>query len=280
MEILTKISGKLVEGCVWDEKRNILYFIDIECRKIYALEPESKELEQIELPEYVGCILLEERGTVVAALTDGLYRVDFCTKSVKKIMDIDLPQGIRFNDGKCDPAGRLWVGTMAITQDTGALGAGELLCIQKEKIMSRYKEYTIPNGLAWDKERPYFYHVDTSLKRIERYKIEKGCNLVQRKTVIDLHDEKGSPDGMCMDCEGNLWAAMWGGGQIIGVNSRSGEIIGRIEVPDIYPSCCTFGGADMDRLFITTARDEEGKGGEVYVQKMDVKGVRAERYVQ
>lgn len=278
MQKLTKINGVLLEGCVWDEKEKILYFIDIECRKIYAVHSEGRGMECMELPEYVGCVVLEEAGTLVAALVDGLYRIDFQKRRIKKIMDINLPEGIRFNDGKCDLEGRLWVGSMAIKQDDNAVEAGSLYCIQNEKILAEYKGYTIPNGLDWEKEQNFFYHVDTALKRVERYRIGEENRFLHRTTVVDLEEEEGSPDGMCMDSEGNLWIAMWGGGEVIGVNPEHGTIISRISVPDRNPSCCTFGGMDMKQLFITTARDEDGNGGEVYVQEMDVKGVKVNRY--
>lgn len=278
MEKMTNIKGKLLEGCVWNEEEQKLYFVDIECRKIYALDPEGNELSQMEMPGYVSCIVFDQGGKLIAALPDGLYRVDYPKRVYEKIMDGGLPDGIRYNDGKCDRYGSLWVGSMAINQDENAEGAGALFCIKGEKIVRTYPGFTIPNGLAWNDERNCFFHIDTPTRKVDRYTVTEDKELLRKETAVDLSREKGNPDGMCMDSAGNLWIAMWGGGKVICADPDSGKKTDEIEVPDTYVSCCTFGGARMDRLYITTARDEDGNGGELYIHKMDVKGVEAKRY--
>lgn len=280
MEKLTNIHGRLPEGCVWDDKREKVYFTDIECRKIYCLKPETKALQVMEMKDYVGCIVLEPEGTLIAALPDGLYRTDFFRRKAEKIMESCLPEGIRYNDGKCGPDGSFWIGSMAVCQDEQASHAGALFCIEKEQIKVIYSGFTIPNGLAWSKEQPYFYHIDTPTKKVDRYRITEKKQLSEKTTVLDLGRETGSPDGMCIDSRGNLWIAMWGGSKVICADPGTGEILEEVPVPDRYVSCCSFGGRDMDQLFITTARAEDGSGGELYVQKVKVKGVKAGRYGQ
>lgn len=278
MKKITDIRGELLEGCIWDQESQTLYFIDIEGKKIYALWESGKELEKIDVPEPVGCIVLEKEGTLIAALSDGLYRIDFQQKTADKVMGRILENGIRFNDGKCDDRGRLWVGSMAVCQDENAYGKGALYCIQEESVIQMYCGYTIPNGMDFERQRGYFYHIDTEEEKVERYVMGQNGELACRTVVIDLQRERGRPDGMCMDAEGNLWIAMWGGGQVICIDPYKGKVIERIQTPDICPSCCVFGGKDMDELFITTARDDEGKGGEVYMKKMSVKGRRSNHY--
>lgn len=280
IEKLTNLKGKLLEGCVWDEKRNLLFFVDIECRKIYCMNPKNTSLEQMEMPDYVSCIVLEKTGELAAALPDGLYRVDFQKRTYRKLMCSTLEEGVRFNDGKCDAAGRLWIGSMAIVQDEHAENAGALYCVEQENIVETYPDYTIPNGLAWNEEKLWFYHIDTPTKKVDRYEVVDGIRLESRCTAVDLSKEEGSPDGMCMDENGNLWIAMWGGSKVICASPESGEILETIEVPDKNVSCCTFGGEHMNQLYITTARDEEGKGGEVYRKEMKMRGVTANRYGQ
>lgn len=278
IERLTNIGGKLLEGCVWDEREQKLYFVDIECRKIYCLETHEKKLSYMEVPGYVSCIVLEDTGNIVAALPDGLYRVNFTNKVLKRIMKIQLREGFRFNDGKCDADGNLWIGSMGFGENGVIEGAGKLFCIRHEQVLREYAGYTIPNGLAWSRDAVYFYHVDTPKKRIDEWQVDRETSLAQRRTAVDLSEEEGSPDGMCMDEQGRLWIAMWGGGCVICADPKTGELSERINVPDRYPSCCTFGGSNMDRLYITTARDEQGSGGELYVEQMKTKGVTANRY--
>lgn len=278
MEKLTNIKGRLLEGCIWDEREQKLFFVDIECRKIHCFCFQTNTLSYIDMPGMPGCIVLEEAGTLIAALPDGLYRVSFLHHSYKRIMKTELPEGIRFNDGKCDADGNLWVGSMAITQDERARGAGALYCIKKDQRRKIYKGYSIPNGLAWDRTGTYFYHIDTPEKRVDRYFVTEGAVLSDKETAIDLSQEEGSPDGMCMDSHGRLWIAMWGGNKVVCADTLTGEVTEELQVPDKNVSCCTFGGPQMDILFVTTAQDEAGNGGEVYMHQMKEKGVEAERY--
>lgn len=278
MNKITKIRGNLLEGCVWDENIQRLYFVDIECRKIYQINPDTLNLDKMEVPDYVSCIVLEKNGKLIVTLPDGMYRVDFQNKRLKGIMSAVLPDGMRYNDGKCDADGRLWVGSMQIIQNSESKNTGRLYCIQKEKIVKTYFDYTIPNGLAWENKNNYFYHIDTPTKRVDKYRIENHLDLVDKNIAVDLSNQQGSPDGMCIDEEGHLWIAMWGGGKVICADPKTGKILDEIFVPDQYVSCCTFGGKEMDQLYITTARDADGNGGEVYVEKMNVRGVVSNRY--
>lgn len=278
MNKMTKIEGLLLEGCVWEECQRLLYFLDIECRKIYCLNPFSNKLECMEMPNYISCIVPDKQGNLIAALPEGLYQINFQKRMSKRIFTESLPEGIRYNDGKCDADGRLWIGSMAICQDEAAKGVGVLYCIENEKIVREYSGYSIPNGLAWGDDNLFFYHVDTPTKKVDRYKIKKGILLEEKTTAVSLYEEEGSPDGMCMDREGNLWIAMWGGSKVICADPRTGKTLEEISVPDKNVSCCTFGGPELNQLYITTAKDEDGNGGELYMQEMKVKGVTVNRY--
>lgn len=156
MEKMTDLHGRLLEGCIWDECSEKLYFVDIECRKIYCFRPDCESLNQMELPDYVSDLVLKKDGTLIAALPDGLYHVDFDKRTADKVMESCLPDGIRYNDGKCDPKGRLWLGSMAMAQDESAPHAGALFCIEKDQIKTIYSGFTIPNGLAWDTKKHCF----------------------------------------------------------------------------------------------------------------------------
>ena len=278
MEKMTDLHGRLLEGCIWDECSEKLYFVDIECRKIYCFRPDCESLNQMELPDYVSDLVLKKDGTLIAALPDGLYHVDFDKRTADKVMESCLPDGIRYNDGKCDPKGRLWLGSMAMAQDESAPHAGALFCIEKDQIKTIYSGFTIPNGLAWDTKKALFYHVDTATDKVDRYRMTEDGQITEKRTAIDLKKEKGSPDGMCMDSEGHLWIAMWGGYQVICADPTTGEVLERIPVPDANVSCCCFGGKSKAQLYITTARDDNGDGGELYVEEIQVTGGEVYRY--
>ncbi len=278
MEQLAKISGRLLEGPVWDSQKQVLYFVDIEDKKIYRYVPKSEIVKKLDLHSYVGCLVLETTGKLIAAMADGLYRIDFEQHMYQKVMDSPFNQGIRFNDGKCDRYGNLWVGTMAIDQSLNAKEAGSLYCIRNNLIIEAYTGYTIPNGLSWNQEGTRFYHIDTPTKKVDEYEVEEETVIKNRSTRIDLSNEQGSPDGMCQDEDGNFWIAMWGGSKVICCHGMTGKVLEEILVPDKNVSCCTFGGENLDTLYITTAKDNEGNGGRVYTQTMKVRGREVYRY--
>lgn len=278
MEKITNIKGRLLEGCVWDEKKERLYFLDIEKFRIYCWR-EKEELSFLQLHTFVSAVVLNGDGTLTAALSDGLYRVDFDSGKTVQIMRSGFLENLRYNDGKCDMYGDFWVGSMYADQEKdGATGGGSLFCISNGKVIAEYPGYTIPNGMDW--ENGLFFHTETSEKRISVYRQEPGVRgqIGEKLGEIDLSKESGAPDGMCIDESGHLWIAMWGGSQVIGYDPAKGEIFERIPVPDQNVSCCVFGGKEGNRLFITTARDGDREGGEVYTLVMKHYGKAGYRY--
>ncbi len=272
MTQITDIKGSLLEGCLWDPAEEQLYFIDIEEKRIYRYKPADRALDFIPVHDYIGCIVPSGRKTLVAAIRDGLYEVSFETKKLEKIMESPLGPDLRFNDGKCDPYGNFWLGSMLIHQDRfEKKDQGSLYCIRDNQILEDYRPYTIPNGLAWDEKLDVFYHIDTPKRRVDAYKVVDQSRIVERSLCLDLAEETGSPDGMCIDIEGNLWIAMWGGAKVLCYNPKSQEKLEVITVPRENVSCCTFGGEKQNLLYLTTAADGEQKG-EVFVTETHTQG--------
>lgn len=274
MEQVSSIQGMLLEGCVWDEKVQRLYFVDIDRKRIYQYNPQDQSCDFMQMSQPVSCIVLEHDSSLIAALQDGLYRVDPVQKRWNKIMNGILDKDVRFNDGKCDSYGNLWVGSMSFSAQ---LDRGSLYCICEEKVVREYPAYTIPNGLAWDRRRNVFYHIDTERKTVDRYIVTDQFDLSDRTVCLDLSDEDGVPDGMCMDEQGNLWIAIWGGGKVVCYDPLTQKKRDELSVPRKNVSCCTFGGADMNQLFITAAADDTYTG-EVYVHALQMKGDFVNRY--
>lgn len=267
----------LAEGCVWNRKEGALYFVDIEGRRGYRWIPGEEKADVIPTEERVGCLVFHQDGGIVTAEGSRLVHRDGTGENV--LIDQNLPGYLRYNDGKCDRYGNLWVGTMAVSQShPKAANGGSLYCIKNGRVAAEYGGFTIPNGMAWNRDGSVFYHIDTALQRVDAYDVEAETGLVNRRTVITVPEEEGSPDGMCMDSEGNLWIAMWGGYQVNGYHLPGGSKIGEIRVPDRYVSCCCFGGRDGRELYITTARDEEGRGGQIYQAQMQTCGAEVYEY--
>lgn len=281
-EHIRKIAGnlRLGEGCIWDEKRRQVHFLDIEGNKLYSYSPESGNITEWNMGDYVGCVVLDEQDNLVTAVGNQLLR--FCPESGKRevLLRIPFSSALRFNDGKCDAHGNLWVGTMAIHQSLPmAEGAGSLYCVNKWGVITRYDGFTIPNGMDWSGDGSYFYHIDTQTQKIDRYDMTGAGGLARKCTAVEIEPCQGSPDGMCMDAMGHLWVAMWGGYGVNCYDPESGRRLHEIRLPDQLVSCCAFGGEHLDELYITTAAGEEGNGGGLYVVKLEgQKGKRSNRF--
>lgn len=267
----------LSEGPVWSQELQALLFVDIECCQIYFYKDNC--LRAIQMPDMVGCIVPIKNHLIAAAVRNRIYKIDLVTEKRDLILSFPVPPYLRFNDGKCDAQGRLWVGMMAADQsDPQAENGGSLYCVEQGKITAQYNQFTIPNGLAWNADGTVFYHIDTPTRKIDAYDVENGCLLKNKRTIASFDDGNGMPDGMCIDANGRLWVALWGGYGVVCIDPATGKQVTRIDLPDKNVSCCTFGGDQMNTLFITTAKDENGNGGSLWSLQTDVKGTAPNAY--
>jgi sugar lactone lactonase YvrE len=193
----------------------------------------------------------------------------------------DLPT-TRFNDGKCDPLGRFWAGTMDM-DEKGPLGSLYMLNHQHQ-LTRQWLGVTVSNGLAWDMsgKQPTFYYIDSPTRQVVAFDYEPDTgSLSNRRVAIAIPDGEGFPDGMTIDSEGALWIALWQGWGVVRYNPKTGERLGKIEIPVEKVTSCTFGGPDLNDLFITTAsiglapdaRAAQPDAGAVFRVKTDSTGL-------
>jgi sugar lactone lactonase YvrE len=208
---------------------------------------------------------------------------DVATSSIQLINDPEkqLPDN-RFNDGKCDPSGRFWAGTMA---KEGQGASGSLYCLEANgHVDMKLSDVICSNGLAWDTSQNKMYFIDTGRHCLDAFDYEpKSGDIRHRKTILAIPEEEGLPDGMTIDEEGKLWVALWGGGCVIRVDPENKLITDRIPLPVSMVTSCTFGGEEMSTLFITTANidlSEEEKineplAGHLFTCELSVKGLES-----
>lgn len=266
----------LGEGCIWSSAEQSLYFTDIERGLVHRLEFDATGAPRRDTiyaqQGRTGCLVFHREGGFVAAVT---HRPVWNRANGKRetLLCQDLPGLLRYNDGKCDRYGNLWVGAMAIDQSRpGAQGCGSLYCIRDGQVAAEYPGYTIPNGLDWSGNGSVLYHIDTPRQTVDAYTVTDQVKLSGRRSVIAIPKEEGSPDGMCADENGNLWIALWGGGKVVCCSPSTGARLEEVLAPEPYVSCFCFGGADGRDLFITTAQDEHGAGGQLYRARTGVRG--------
>ena len=246
---------ELGEGPLWDEASQAIYWLDIEQGQIHAFSAQTKAFNTIDVYQRIGCIAFRERSNeFIAGLQNGFATIDRSNGAVTIVADPEKHlTGNRFNDGKCDPAGRFWAGTMSLNEETGA---GNLYVLDYDRTVKKKMEgVTISNGMAWNADKTIFYYIDTPTKMITswNYNNDSG-DITNKRTIFSIADAEGYPDGMTIDNEGMLWVAHWGGWQVSRWDPASGTKLLSISLPVSRVTSCTFGGRNLDDLYITTAK--------------------------
>jgi len=281
-ELVFDCKNLIGEGALWDSQHNCLYWVDILNGKVMCWDEDSSEVITYDVGKYVGTVAISEYGKLLLALQDGIYLYDPSDGVLECISEIesDIPLN-RFNDGKCDPAGRFWAGTMQINpiEATGSL----YLLSENLEIKKKLYGITISNGLTWSLDHQKMYYIDTPTLEIKCYHFDpKSSNIEFDSVVAKVDGNNGVPDGMTIDENGNLWVAMYGGGCVNCFEEVSGKIIDKITLPTLHVTSCVFGGEDLSTLYITTAMDGLTKSeivrqpyaGGLFKAKPGVKGVR------
>ncbi len=259
MKKIISSVGCLIEGPVWNKKRNSLFFTDILAGTLFEYSYDLDKISSWKVGKYLGAIFLgSNRDEIFLAVDNSIKKLNLVTGNAEILFNIDLKDEVRFNDGKCDTNGNIIVGTMATNQGVrGCENLGNLYHISPNgKVNIIEDNMSIPNGMSWSLDKKYFYHIETLSKAVFVYDYDEKTSIVKnRKKVIDLKDEIGVPDGMTMDKDGNLWIAMYGGYKVIQVNPTTGKKLNEVSVQDKNVTSCTFGGKQLDILFITTTEN-------------------------
>ncbi len=257
MEVCCIIEERasLGESPVWSAAENAVYWVDIRGQKIHRTDPESGNTNAWDMPSCPGMIALRKSGGLVVALQDGLYGFDPDSGKIDLLvaLEADLPDN-RANDGKCDAAGRLWVGTMNHATD-GAEPTGSFYRIDPDLTVSKIQsDICIPNGLTWNPDSTLMMTTDSrsGVANIHDFDLAAGTRSNNRQFFTFNRAVTGSVDGAAMDTEGGYWAALYKGGKLVRVMA-DGTIDQEIPLPVSQPTMPAFGGADMKTIFITSA---------------------------
>lgn len=286
VKLILDTKAQLGEGPIWHHELNQLYWVDIEGRQLHLYTPEVDELRSYPTQERIGTVVPIEGGGALVALQNGIYSMDLATGDMTLLANpLDTLSDMRFNDGKCDPIGRFWVGTMHLQakQDAASLYVMD----DNHNIKKVLDDITISNGIIWTLDQKVMYYIDTPTKQVKAFDYDVATGKISSpKVAITIPDELGSPDGMTIDEEGMLWIGLWGGGAVGRFNPETGELMQKIEVPALNVTACAFGGDLLETLYITTARigmDEEQQkkyplAGGLFAVNPGVKGVPANFY--
>ena len=242
------------EGPVWDSRNKTICWIDILNGEIHEYNPSDNLQKTLTIHQMIGCIALCRNGNFIAAVKNGFGFIERNSGTVSMIANPEpaLP-GNRFNDGKCDPKGRFWAGTMSHT-DEPEKGSFYLLDLDLS-VTKKMERVSISNGLAWSLDQKTFYYIDTPTFTVAAFDFDITDGLISKKrTAIRIPQQDGSPDGMTIDSQGMLWIAHWDGWQITRWNPQTGVKLLSIPLPVARVTSCCFGGDNFQDLYITSAR--------------------------
>lgn len=210
-ELLYQAEAVTGEGSIWHPERKSLFWVDIEGRALYEYLPQAKECRSWKFDRMVTTVVPETKETVVVALQNEIIRLNVEDGSRSSVALIDDAGGtLRCNDGKCDPDGRLWIGTMTMGAPHGSAGLYTVDTVGN--VTARLDGITTSNGLVWSDDKKYMYYNDTPTGEVARYRYDSETgNVTYDGVAVTLAQGTGAPDGMTKDADGNLWVAQWGG---------------------------------------------------------------------
>jgi sugar lactone lactonase YvrE len=247
-----------------------LHWVDMLAGDVLRLDP-SGAVERRHVSSVVAVVRPRAGRGLIYAVERGFAVDDGPGRPLRKLPPVDERPGIRMNEGGCDPAGNLYCGSMAYdaAPDAGRfyrLGADGTVQVVEPAV-------TVPNGLDWTPDSSRAYHCDTAAGRIDVLAWDPERGLHDRRPFVSV--KRGAPDGLTVDTEGGVWVALWGGGAVHRY-APDGSLSHVVEVPIAQVSACTFGGPNLDQLFVTTSReglaDPEPAAGAVFTVSPGVRG--------
>lgn len=296
-----------------------VHFADIMGHRIHTFHSPTGAQTSVDTNgSMVGCVvpcsaetLGMPRADLLAGLEDSIVAVDSNTGIIGSEAVLNFPTShggskFRCNDGKCDPQGRLWIGTMntEVHQDTGTPQKGRLYCVQKKKAgplfsldedgkrigeveaVTKLEGVLCSNGLEWADQ--HMYYIDSHLQCVDvmNYSDASG-DICNRRTVVNFPKEGGFPDGMTVDADGKLWVAIWKGGCVIQYDPHTGQEIQRVSIPAKFTTSVCFGGSDLSELYVTSsAEPDDGSGPDLVSEhpgalfRVHIPGVKGRSYSQ
>ncbi|NLF02558.1 MAG: SMP-30/gluconolactonase/LRE family protein [Anaerolineales bacterium] len=286
LEHLVHAANELGEGALWHPDEQALYWLDILGRAVFRYDPATGNYQRFSVNTRVTVLGLRERGGFVVGSADGLGFWEPGCSEIDSIANPTAGQpGVRLNDGAVDPLGNFWVGSMNEVDETRSDGALYRLD-PAGGLREMESGFTVSNGVDWSPDGRTMVFTDTRRRVILAYDfdLETG-EISNRRTFAEIPDGQGFPDRLTVDTEGGVWSARWGGWRVVR-HSPDGTVDRELRLPVANVTSCSFGGPDLDELYITSARvtlsDAELSGqawaGDLFRVKVGVQGRPAFRY--
>lgn len=251
VDVVLEAGARLGEGPLWDPRESVLRWVDILPGLVHRFDPESGEDTSFEVDEPVGTVAARSGGGLVLATRSGISTSEVDGSAPTRLHEVATdPAGGRFNDGKADRWGRFWAGTML----EGTRGAGAFYRLDADgSLHTVLTDVSVSNGMGWSPDGRTMYYVDTPTGGVDAFDHDPDTGEVtNRRRLVEI--ERGWPDGMTVDAEGNLWVALWDGWAVRRYTPE-GRLTHTVELPAQRVTSCAFGGPDLSTLYLTSARE-------------------------
>jgi L-arabinonolactonase len=281
---VVEVGNTLGEGVLWDELGQKVWWTDIQERLLYRYDPLRDSLEKFKLPERLCSFgFVEGSERIVAAFESGFAFYHPDSDQLEWIArPLQAASKVRFNDGRVDRRGCFWAGSMVEGQGRPN---GKLYCLQRGQLREHLQGIAISNSLCFSPDGRHLYFADTPQCTIHRYDMEPASGALRNQAVYVRTPAGAFPDGSNVDSAGYIWNAQWGASRVVRYAPEGSES-GSIELPVTQPTCVAFGGAGLDHLFVTTAREDlsagalsmQPKAGHLFIYKVSATGLAEPRY--
>jgi L-arabinonolactonase len=281
-----RVANIVGEGILWDWRRQLLWWTDIQGRRLYRHDWQQQMLKVLEIPERLGCFgLIAGSERLIAAFASGIALYDTEQASLEWLtLPEPLGPGLRFNDGRVDRRGRFWTGTMVEGGENTAR-ASLYSVAGRGPVKSQLGGISISNGMCHSPDGTRLYFADSPTRTIYEYELHEPEGTLGPPRLFAQTPEGAYPDGATVDADGCIWSAHWGAGCVVRY-TPDGRIDRTLRVPTCQPSCVCFAGPDLDVLCVTSAhegldavvRDAEPHAGDVFLYRAGVQGLRESEY--
>ncbi|XP_072293540.1 regucalcin [Eucyclogobius newberryi] len=257
VEPVVDLCALVGEGPLWEESEQTLLFVDIMGKNIHRWNSTTNQIASICTDAPVGFAVPAHGGGYVAGVGRSFSAVDWLTGAVTSMVTVDDDKLTRLNDGKVDPSGRLFAGTMGLEKSPGEVQRklGSLFSLDSDlTLIQHLDQVDISNGLDWSSDGKLFFYVDSLKKTLDvfDYDITTG-RMESRRVVYELNSDEGLPDGLTVDSEGRVWVACYNGGRVLRIDPQTGVRLQTVSLPVSKTTSCCFGGPQYSDLYVTSA---------------------------
>jgi sugar lactone lactonase YvrE len=287
MPALIEVIGTkniLGEGPLWNAADGKFWWTDIQASRLHRMDPRTRRIETTATQERLGCFafIAGEEGRILAAFESGVGVFDCATGTVDWLARPEIGTGRRFNDGRVDAQGRFWIATMVEDARRAAPESASLYRFDARGLSVQQGGVRIGNGLCVSPDGGTLYFADSPRQAMYAFDLDQAAGTLSRRRLFATVTH-GYPDGAAVDCEGCVWSARWGGGQLVR-HAPDGAVREILALPVMHPTCVAFGGADLRLMLITSAQHGSNEGdpaaGSVLIFRSDVAGLPGHRFAR